>query len=122
MRIRLRILNSVLHLLKFKKQYITRFKVRFEREIDDLTHNPLSSSALNELQLTRARRVVNASKVILGMGPHAVHIDHKKFELWRSILLLNNVSYNKTQRDIKNKGHILSDPALQLPSKGIRHR
>ncbi|ULT83835.1 hypothetical protein L3Y34_012845 [Caenorhabditis briggsae] len=106
----------------FMIEYVTRFKVRFEAVIVKHQQDPLSNGVLNELQLTRARRVVNAANVLLAMGPDAIRIDHKKFEAWRTILLMNNVSYNKTEREIRGNGSNEPVLPLQPPPKPMRRR
>ncbi|CAI2355999.1 unnamed protein product [Caenorhabditis sp. 36 PRJEB53466] len=82
--------------------YITRFKVRFETEISKLETHPLPQAALHNLQITRARRVVDAVNVILKMGPRAIAIDHRKFEDTRAIIFNNTAAFSCTQRLIRD--------------------
>ncbi|CAL2051128.1 hypothetical protein CAEBREN_11950 [Caenorhabditis brenneri] len=105
----------------FMINYITRFKVRFEKEIDHLVEQPLAQPSLQESQLMRARRVVDAANAIIAMGPNAVQIDIEKFENYRSILLSNNVSYNRTQRQLRN-GSLGKVLRVIRPAKPMRSR
>uniref|UniRef100_A0A1I7UF21 Uncharacterized protein n=2 Tax=Caenorhabditis tropicalis TaxID=1561998 RepID=A0A1I7UF21_9PELO len=102
---------------EFMIEYVTRFKVRFENEVKKLETTALDYPVIHQLQLTRARNVVEAANAIIAMGPNAIRTDRFEFENWRSIMLSNNAIYSKTQREIENgsiKATKVSRPRHQM--------